>query len=307
MEGSMDRAKRLVDLWAYLPTFRFVAEIEHISHAAEGLGVTPSAISRSIAALEERVGQPLFRRRGRTLELNEAGRHLLAAVRSAMRRVDDGLEGLAEGRLVGDVRISTEEPYTRCRLPTLLSRLGALHPELRPNLLRIPGRHAVARLLDGTIDIAFTSTAIAKASVTARRVADFPTAVFASPDHPLSTRKRVSPADLATARFVDVSRQNGRVSAWPVDWGLTIEVAVDDYDLALTLAVEGGRLAVLPIALAASDEAAGRLKRLPTAATRSIPMWAVWREELDGASRAGVIAEMATEGSGNVGLGRAAL
>jgi DNA-binding transcriptional LysR family regulator len=78
-------------LWPWIPTFRAVAEREHLSQAARALGVSPSAVSRTIGLLEQEVGQPLFARVGRRVELNAAGRHLLLAVRSATREVEEAL------------------------------------------------------------------------------------------------------------------------------------------------------------------------------------------------------------------------
>ncbi len=51
-----------------------VAEREHMTRAAEALGLVQSAVSASIAALESRHGTPLFHRIGRRIELTDAGR-----------------------------------------------------------------------------------------------------------------------------------------------------------------------------------------------------------------------------------------
>lgn len=89
----MERAYRISNLWNWLPAFRTVAETEHLPTAARALHVSPSALSRSVKHLENEVGHPLFDRDGRRMKLNRAGEQLLAAVRDAMRRVDDGLDG----------------------------------------------------------------------------------------------------------------------------------------------------------------------------------------------------------------------
>ncbi len=97
----MERARRLSSLWGWLPTFRAVAEAEHVSRAAEALGVSPSAVSRMVGLLEDDVGQPLFNRVGRSIRLNDAGQHLLRGVRSAMRLVDESLAVIAGEQFVG--------------------------------------------------------------------------------------------------------------------------------------------------------------------------------------------------------------
>lgn len=94
----MDRTLRLSQLWSWLPAFRAVAETEHLPTAARAMGLTPSALSRSVSQLEAAVDAKLFARSGRRLQLEPAGRELLAAVRDAMRRVDDGLGRLGTAR-----------------------------------------------------------------------------------------------------------------------------------------------------------------------------------------------------------------
>ena len=60
-----------------LRIFVEVAERQHLTQAAAALALTPSAVSSSIKALEERYGTALFDRVGRRIETNEAGRIFL--------------------------------------------------------------------------------------------------------------------------------------------------------------------------------------------------------------------------------------
>lgn len=83
---------RLRTVWNWLPVFRLVAEKQSVRVAAQLLHVAPSAVSRSVRLLEAELGVALFERRGRTLTLSDEGSTLLAFVRRAMRRIDDGIE-----------------------------------------------------------------------------------------------------------------------------------------------------------------------------------------------------------------------
>lgn len=58
----------------HLRYFRVVAREGHLTRAAQRLNVSQSALSSQIRLLEARLGQPLFERRGRALQLTEAGR-----------------------------------------------------------------------------------------------------------------------------------------------------------------------------------------------------------------------------------------
>ncbi|MBP8302176.1 MAG: LysR family transcriptional regulator, partial [Planctomycetes bacterium] len=61
----MDRLLRLDALWNWLPAFRAVGETQHLPSAATALHVSPSALSRSVRLLEQRLGCTLFERRSR--------------------------------------------------------------------------------------------------------------------------------------------------------------------------------------------------------------------------------------------------
>src|SRR5512145_3004004 len=77
----------------------FHAAARHLSftRAARELSVTQPAISREIKVLEEQLGQPLFRRVNRTLQLTQAGEELYRAVHEALALVDGATERLSSG------------------------------------------------------------------------------------------------------------------------------------------------------------------------------------------------------------------
>jgi DNA-binding transcriptional LysR family regulator len=75
--------------------FRAAARHLSFARAARELYVTQSAISREIKTLEHQLGQPLFRRANRTLELTRAGRELLEATDEALGLLDRAIERFA--------------------------------------------------------------------------------------------------------------------------------------------------------------------------------------------------------------------
>jgi len=74
--------------------FHAVARHGSVSAAAEALGVSKPAVTMQLRALEEILGTRLFRRRGRALELSEAGRRFVGPAR-LMSRVLAEIEGMA--------------------------------------------------------------------------------------------------------------------------------------------------------------------------------------------------------------------
>ena len=79
----------------FLPTFVAVAQLENLRAAAEALHLTHSAVSQQIGEIENRLGFPLFDRRGRRIHLNAAGQALLRQAAPALALVEDGLKAAA--------------------------------------------------------------------------------------------------------------------------------------------------------------------------------------------------------------------
>lgn len=121
---------------AALPLFELVARVGSFTAAADRLGISPSAVSQGIRALEQRIGVRLFNRTSRRVSLSEAGQDLLAAVAPSLERIDAALqEAGARGRgPSGLLRINlprvVAEMYVLPRLATFSSR----YPDVRVEL-----------------------------------------------------------------------------------------------------------------------------------------------------------------------------
>lgn len=76
--------------------FKVVAQMEHMSRAAEKLHLTQPALSKAISLLEEEVGSPLFARVGRAIELNENGKAFYRYAERALSALDDGVRFVRE-------------------------------------------------------------------------------------------------------------------------------------------------------------------------------------------------------------------
>ncbi len=292
----MDRAKRIGEFWSYLPTFRLVAELESASGAARALGLTPSAVSRAVSALETSLGQPLFNRAGRELVLNDAGSLLLSAVRTSMRGVDEGLSALSGGRLVGPIRISAWEPVASCAVPQLFTELLNRHPGLVPSLTRIARDRVSQSLLDGTTDLVLATSAPARRSeeLAVRRIATCKTSVYAS-----AAKGQQSLRALERDGFVALRDEGG---AWPVEAPRSVRALADDVDSAARIAAAAGLLVVLPDVYVASLPAL-QLVRIPSTVPRPLAIYGVWRVAFQKPSRAEVALELAADILGKLEVG----
>ena len=79
----------------FLPTFVAVAQLENLRAAADALHLTHSAVSQQIGEIENRLGFPLFDRRGRRIHLNAAGQALLRQAAPALAQVEEGVQAAA--------------------------------------------------------------------------------------------------------------------------------------------------------------------------------------------------------------------
>ncbi len=120
-----------------LAAFAVVARIRSFTRAAAELGLSPSALSQTIRALEERLGYRLLTRTTRSVSPTEAGERLLATVAPRLAEIDTELLALGELRdkPAGAVRISASE-YAADTLvwPKLAGVLGD-YPDIRLELV----------------------------------------------------------------------------------------------------------------------------------------------------------------------------
>lgn len=110
----------------------FVAVAEHLSftRAAATLGVTVGAASMQVQALEEYLGQQLFRRRGRSVELTSEGSGLLPKLRDGLCSLQDALDEARVARGTGPLRISTLSSFLVQWLMPRLPDFERLHPAI---------------------------------------------------------------------------------------------------------------------------------------------------------------------------------
>lgn len=141
---ALDRLQRIAALWNWLPAFRAVAEYESIQRAALATSVSPSALSRTVKQLEDRLGFSVFERLSTGVRLTEKGQQVLDATRDAMRRIDDALAPLDAAML----RVGAVPPF----LPALMAPALARFPEVA-SIANIAAEEVASALLRGDVDV----------------------------------------------------------------------------------------------------------------------------------------------------------
>jgi DNA-binding transcriptional LysR family regulator len=125
--------------WDRVRVFCGVAEAGSFTRAAESLGLSQSAISRQISALEEDLRTPLFHRHARGLVLTEQGEILLETAQEIAARmaVVESRLGEAKDHPAGHLRINTTVGFGTVWLTAHLREFLDLYPEITVSLLVI--------------------------------------------------------------------------------------------------------------------------------------------------------------------------
>ena len=123
--------------WDKLRIFQAAAEAGSFTHAGETLGLSQSAVSRQVSALEGDLGAPLFHRHARGLILTEQGETLLKAVHDVSLKLEAVRSRLIDSRdkPSGDLRVTTTLALGANWLSSRLGEFADLFPEVKLQLL----------------------------------------------------------------------------------------------------------------------------------------------------------------------------
>ena len=206
-----------------------VAERRSFRAAAAELRVTPSAVSQTIRALEERLGVRLLQRTTRNVGLTEAGAHFLGQLKPALHGIDVAFESLGalRGRPSGLLRLTMlRTGYTDVIRPKLAAFL-ARYPDIRVDLsLDEALSNVVAEGFDAGIRLGHS---LDREMIAVRISPDQPVVVVGSPSYFARRGKPVRPRDLHDHDCVNLRKiTSGAVDRWRfVERGKDLEIAVE--------------------------------------------------------------------------------
>lgn len=163
-----------------LRVFFTAADAANFREAAVRLSVSPQVVTRAVRELEEELGEPLFHRSTRGVQLTDFGRQLAERARVAVGGVDELFHRIDRRTLsqhAGTVRVTAPHVYSRF-IPQALAPLLAGHPGLVLDL-RLSEQHA--DVVDQQIDIGVRVGPMRDARFVARGVGKLPLHVVASP------------------------------------------------------------------------------------------------------------------------------
>jgi DNA-binding transcriptional LysR family regulator len=211
-----------------LATFLAIARHKSFRRAADDMGCTPSALSHSLRALEERLDVRLVNRTTRSVGLTEAGEQLQARVAPAFRDIEDALDDLNNfrGTPIGKLRINAARSSTEMVLLPMVARFLSVYPRVSVEIV------VTNRLLDlvgGGFDagVRFGET-IAKDMIAVPIGPRQRSAIVASPGFFARHPRPVVPEDLKSLPCIRLRFDSGRYYAWEFErGGVELEVEVD--------------------------------------------------------------------------------
>lgn len=188
--------------------FLTVAEMEHMTQAAQHLNITQSALSISIQRLESEIGYKLFDRIGRSIRLNNNGKILKSAATTAVNAISDAITQMSDFSRtpISQIRLSCSSALAQSDLIHLL-----ISKDYSLSLFPI-SENWYDNLINRELDIAVTLESrphplLQQISLGFSRVV-----IAASINHPLVGRKKITMADLAEYEFTSVNSKHSHIN-----------------------------------------------------------------------------------------------
>jgi DNA-binding transcriptional LysR family regulator len=221
-----------------------VVERGSFSAAAEDLQLTPSAVSKLVTRLEDRLGVRLFHRTTRRLALTPEGETYHLRARDILAAIDDAETEVAQSGTTarGRLRVNAGTAFVLHELAAALPDFLYRYPEVEVELA-VTDR--MIDLLAENADVAIRTGPISDPSLVARKIADAERGIFASPAYLDRHGVPQTPDDLSRHNCIVLSSIPA-INRWPFRDGtkvrivqVTSRVIVDDAEVALRLAIAG--------------------------------------------------------------------
>ncbi|WP_420136397.1 LysR substrate-binding domain-containing protein [Sphingomonas sp.] len=249
-----------------LIAFARAASLGSYSAAARALSVSPSAISKSIQRLEQRLGLSLFTRTTRSLTLTPEGRDLHERALRLLREAEEIEQSALRARSepAGTLRIATSLPIGLHLIAPALPAFRQAYPKLAIDL-RLSDR--MVDLIEEGIDVAIRIGDLADSRLLSRKLAPHRLGCFASPSYVAARGTPLHPDELGAHDTVNLRYQSsGQTFRWPFRMGdREIEIlpesaiVADSSDAVIAMLVAGGGIGIATSFAAAAHVRQGTL------------------------------------------------
>jgi DNA-binding transcriptional LysR family regulator len=251
-----------------LAVFTAIVETGSLAAAARKLRRSPPAVTRVLAALEERLATRLVERTTRKLSLTDAGRRFADRAGAVLGAYDEAIrEAGSDLAPRGLLRVTAPVVFGARHVTPILMAIQGEYPALQVELV-LSDRNL--DMIDEGLDAAVRIGTLADSTLVARRVGRVSRVIVASPSYISAQGCPAAPADLASHHLIYTAsrpepvawrfQRDGRMFAVPVN----PRMIINQVDATLSAARAGHGIASALSYQVAEDVAAGRLLRLLT-------------------------------------------
>lgn len=248
-----------------LRTFISVAEHASFAEAGRRLNLSPTTVSRTIAALEASLGVQLLRRTTRSVRLTDEGALFLERCRAGIAEIDQAFD-IVRGRRSapsGILTVTAPVMFGRLHIQPVIVELLRQHPELQIRFLLLD---RVVNLVEEGIDIAVRIADLPDSSLHMLRVGEVRRVFTASPDYLAEYGRPTTLADLRQHEVIWIEDEAGPHRGWGLDearrFGRTARFSVNNMEAAVSAAISGLGVVRTMSYQVADELAAGRLELL---------------------------------------------
>ncbi len=255
-----------MDRFEAMNVFVVVAELRGFAAAARRLKLSPSAVTRMVAALEERLSTQLLRRTTRSVTLTDAGVRYLVRARQILADLSEAEDAAQAERTepTGHFVVAAPIVFGRLEVGPLMSTFLSRYPAVTGELTL--SDRSVSLVEDG-IDAAIRIGLLKDSSLVARKVGETRRVVVASPGYLAGRKKKLRhPSDIAGERVIQLTavtpapRWTFMEEGRPRDVSFAPSFVTNGADAAIGYAEAGGGLTMVLAYQVVASVRAGRLK-----------------------------------------------
>lgn len=229
--------------------FIAVAKYEHLGRAAEELGLSQPALSRSISRLEEEFDTRLFDRSGRRIQLNSNGKVLLRHVERALAELEDVRKALRDTKDQARhvVSIGFLATFGARVIPNLIRRFKVDHPSVQFRLLQGPYPSLRERLVSGEIDLCLVAPRFVDTNLDWKPLFTEELFVLVPRAHRLAAQVSISLSEIANEPVVALKKDYGMrqyVDDLCRQAGFTPDIAYEGEEISTLVGLVGANFGV---------------------------------------------------------------
>ncbi|MGC6389305.1 HTH-type transcriptional activator IlvY [Ewingella sp. S1.OA.A_B6] len=238
-----------------LKLFLHLAESRHFGRSSKAMHVSPSTLSRQIQRLEEELGQPLFQRDNRTVQLTSAGEQLRNFAQQTLLQYQQLCHSLGQHgpTLSGELRLFCSVTAAYSHLPPILDRFRAQHPLVEIKLTTGDAADAVEKVQSAEADLGIAGhPETLPSSVDFTKIGEIPMILIA-PSLPCAVRNQISEAAPDWSQIPFILPEHGparkRIDIWFKRNRLTnplIYATVSGHEAIVSMVALGCGIALLP-------------------------------------------------------------